>query len=538
MNIVLVNLPAFTVSNNSNRFPSALGLLSIASLISLPDQVDLVSPKISSISYVKNPRKFYRKISHEILSHKPNLIGMTTRCDSFYHTVKIAMEIYKIAPQIPIILGGPQASICDIDILRTFPSITAIIRGEAEIAFPAYLSALKNRSFFENISNLTFRKEGKIIKTKDDVPIKNLDTIPMPMYSLLPKTVLKNPSFDIEVGRGCPYNCIFCSTNAFFHRYYRLKSPERIISELQYIQKLYPQKTVFSFQHDNLTAHKQMFLSLCKLLQTKKMHLTWRFSSRIDIVDTELLKIMKQAGCASIYFGIETGSPRMQKNIGKNLNLHNIRPTLAMCKKLGFHTTTSFIVGFPEETVEDVEQTLQLILDCLHYGATSIQLHLLSPLRGSSLYETWKNRLYYSNNFFSDMTGGATKNELQMIKKYPTLFSAYYRFPTPLISDYQFASMIAFGQVAAILPNTLYTFVKKYYYHSLYTFCSEIATVFEKKRIFDFTFSSPEEKSVFFIHLWIKELLKIIRKSSHSVLLEKIYNKELLQYAKSNLSIL
>ncbi|GAG79593.1 unnamed protein product, partial [marine sediment metagenome] len=154
----------------------------------------------------------------------------------------------------------------------------------------------------------------------------------------------------------------------------------------------------------------------------------WSCSARPDCVSDELLKEMKEAGCTDIFFGIESGSDRIQKKIKKNLKLPDIYKVTETCSKLGIRMVASFMAGFPGETREDLNDTIKAILEISARGAKP-QMSLLSFLADTPLHKTCKDQLKYDGKYSDFSAYIYSKEEQKMIRNNSTLFSSFYFLP-------------------------------------------------------------------------------------------------------------
>lgn len=153
-----------------------------------------------------------------------------TICSTYPLTLRIAERVRRARPRVPIVFGGPQASAVDIATLQRFPQVDFILRYEAEESLPALLNALQAGRAVEGVAGLTYRRSGDVVRTPSSPVIDDLDRLPIPAYHRYP--YLKQARFiPLELGRGCPYACTFCSTNDFFRRNFRLKTPRLIVEQ-------------------------------------------------------------------------------------------------------------------------------------------------------------------------------------------------------------------------------------------------------------------------------------------------------------------
>ena len=253
--------------------------------------------------------------------------------------------------------GGPQASVVDLQTLAAFPFVDLILRGEAEESFPLLLDELANWRRMDRVPGLTYRTEGQPRRNPNADVIRDLDSLPSPAYHLTGE--LQGASrAALEMGRGCPFACTFCSTNDFFRRNFRLRSPDRILHDMRSFAEVYGLSD-FDLIHDMFTVDKRRVVAFCDAMIASGERFTWACSARSDCIDEPLLELMARAGCVGIFFGIETGSARMQTVIDKRLDISRAKEIIDAVEELRIGSTVSLIAGFPEETREDLEQTVR-----------------------------------------------------------------------------------------------------------------------------------------------------------------------------------
>ena len=235
----------------------------------------------------------------------------------------------------------------------------------------------------------------------------------------------------VEAGRGCPFACTFCSTSSFFQRDYRLKSPDRIVREMDLLHARYG-TTEFKLDHDLFTVNRRKVLAFCEAVEERGYR--WRVSARTDCVDVELLEKMALAGCIGLYFGIETGSKRMQRIADKRLKLDGIDGILDVAENFGIETTVSFITGYPEELGGDQDETLDLLGRCFRrpQNACTPQLHILLPEPGTPMFgKHGKNLAYdgYVTKFNARLFGDTDRTQ---VLTHPELYSTYHYYPASM----------------------------------------------------------------------------------------------------------
>ncbi len=164
---------------------------------------------------------------------------------------------------------------------------------------------------------------------------------------------------------------------------------------------------------------------------------SWRVSARVDRMDKELLALMCQAGCHEMFFGIESGSAEIQKSIHKNLDVGEIVPMLAYAQHVGIKPTASFIVGFPDETLENIRETKNMAVELVKRGVKDVQFHMLVPLPGSPLGKTFENQFVF-DEALAKMPGPMWQaSDWDLIRRYPAIFASFYSFPLQHVTPLQ-----------------------------------------------------------------------------------------------------
>jgi radical SAM superfamily enzyme YgiQ (UPF0313 family) len=370
-----------------------------------------------------------------------DFFGFSTVCSSYPLTLRIAAEVKRAHPNSVVALGGPQASVVDVATLRAFPAIDLVVRGEAELMLPELMDALtRGRSLSSCvIPGITFRRDadGEIVRNPDGPLVMDLDALPFPAFHLFPDIRFCH-HFPLELGRGCPFSCSFCSTNDFFRRRFRLKSPARMLEDMRRVKTTYGMDS-FELVHDMFTVDRKRVVAFCEALIESREKFTWGCSARTDCIDEELIALMASAGCRGVFFGIETGSGRMQKIIDKGLELNDSAERVRSCDKFKISTAVSLMAGFPEETMHDLRATAAFFVDSLRYDHADPQLSILSPLAGTPIQQQHKDSLLLSDSAGEMSYRGWPQEspDHALIAGHPEIFSSFYSVPTPAL-DHDF----------------------------------------------------------------------------------------------------
>jgi radical SAM superfamily enzyme YgiQ (UPF0313 family) len=412
-----------------------LGVLSLAAVLEhqglRPEIVDL-----NRLYYdfrcknEKNENDFSRFAASHFCEHQYDFIGFSSVCSSYPITLRVACEVKRQHPDSVVAFGGPQASATDVATLEAYAPIDLVVRGEAEQTLPQLLDALAQGHPLDNVPGITFRHDGKIARTPDGGGITDLDSLPFPAFHLVPD-MEKCRFMPLELGRGCPFACTFCSTNDFFRRRFRLKSPARMLEEMRWVKATYGIDT-FELVHDMFTVDRKRVVAFCEALLAAPDKFTWGCSARTDCIDEELINLMASAGCRGVFFGIETGSARMQKIIDKGLDMADSRARVRSCSKAKIKTAVSLIVGFPEETKQDLRDTIAFFADSLRSDHADPQLVILAPLAGTPVHKQHKDELFLEDAD-SDMSyrgWDQGPEEKKMIAEHPDIFPNFYSIPT------------------------------------------------------------------------------------------------------------
>lgn len=380
-----------------------------------------------------------------LASFAPRIAGFYTICNSFITVVELAGRLHERCPETRIVFGGPHASVTAEACLNAFPYLDAVCRGESEHTFLPFVTALLEGKDLSGISGVSFRGPEGIIETPAAPLLREEELGRYTVYERLPEHGNIIQDISLEGGRGCPYSCTFCSTSSFWERHFRIKPVDTLIAEMDRFHELY-QTTKFSIQHDIFTARRSHLEEFCRKLTEKGSPYIWRCSSRVDVLGEEIIPVMYRAGCRDIYLGVETGSPRMQKILKKNLKLDEACMRVSELVRTGIHTTVSFIYGFSEETEEDLRQTLQLMEKMYLLGCRNVQLHRFFPLPRTEEAEKVKERLYFDENDVDlSIYNRLVINEegKQLIRDYPELFMQYYTFDSYNRKTYPFIEGVA-----------------------------------------------------------------------------------------------
>lgn len=304
-------------------------------------------------------------VKQEVQRLQPEIVGITCGSVTFRRSVEMAKIIKEVCPSCKVVVGGWHASYLPDTALEN-PEIDYAVMGEGEGPMIELATKLKKGASEREIAEtagLACRFEGKIVKNPPKV-IEDLDTIPYPARHLLPMNIYDRqigylsvkPVDVVNVVRGCPYDCYYCETKKLWGDKCRAFSPQRLVEELEHMVKTYGSKGIY-FISDNFTINKKHTFELCRLIKERKLDLQWACDTRVDLLSRDLLREMRSAGCRTIFFGVQSGSPEILKKLNINVTLEKTMETFKLCKEEDIHIACSFMLGIPGETLADMEAT-------------------------------------------------------------------------------------------------------------------------------------------------------------------------------------
>ena len=412
-------------------------------------------------------------LARYIVGKKPKVVGFYTFCSTFVFAVQIAAHVRDMEANIKIVFGGPHASVCAEGCLEAFPFLDVVCVGESELSVKPLMDALIYGGDLELVNGVAYRTDCKVgtnCKINADgasstdgagnasisdvtggtdgairinSPAELIDEEELSAYTVFdytPFTPEQIKTAYLEGGRGCPFKCTFCTTSTFWGRKFRLKPIDALLAEMDKLYGLYGIKN-FAILHDHFTLDRNRIAGFCHSLIESGRDYGWSCSARLDSLDDDLLCLLKESGCHSIYLGIETGSGRMQRIIKKNLRLSDALEIFRQIHELGIAAMVSFIFGFPEEMEEDFLDTLSMIESVFLIGFRSFQLHPYNALPQTEETRKIIDRLYFdrnaaidhlffNKNLFSDKS-------IRLIEQYPDLFAQHYTFDSNVGQKYQ-----------------------------------------------------------------------------------------------------
>ncbi len=327
------------------------------------------------------------KLEAQLTEFQPDAVGAGSVTMNFYDAQRILRDVKSINPEILTMMGGPHVSFTVEETLRTFAEIDVVFIGEADDTIVEFAPLLKQKNQWRTIPGIAFREDGDIINTGRRNFIMDVDRIPLPARHLLPISRYRAFGYPVSMitGRGCPHGCIFCLGRKMVGSKVRRRSSGMVLDEMEQI---------LAFGFDRINIADDLFASdtgrvkeICNGIKERNLKFAWSAFARVDTVNQEMFDAMVDAGCDSISFGMESGSPEMLKRVRKGIKLEQSVNAVKMCKQSGMMPHASFMVGLPGETKDTLRETDDFArsLDIL-FG-----YHYLAPFPGTTLCEKANN---------------------------------------------------------------------------------------------------------------------------------------------------
>ena len=433
MNVLLISPPTISaVKSVVGTTGPPLGLAYLASMIREEHDVRIVDSLAEEFAY--------KDVEKVIKRYDPDVIGITSTTSMIPDAYIVAKMAKRINENVKVVMGGPHVTFVPKRTFEECPYVDFIVRGEGEITFRELVDALEKNKDPSNILGLSINLGDKVKNNPPRPLIKDVDTIPMPSYDLLPieKYQVNGVRFGtVMTSRGCPFNCAFCSSSLQFGKKWRGHSDSRVIEELKYLYEKYGIREI-EFLDDTFTLNRKRAIRIAERIRKGGLDISWSGSSRVDIFTDDLAQAMKKGGCHTIFFGIESGSQKTLDFIGKGITPEQSISAVKKAKRHEISALGAFVIGFPEETREDIEKTIKL---SKKVGVDFAQFTIATPYPGTRL---WKYALAKKLILTFDWRKYTTLDPVmklknftaqQITKLFQKAYISFYLRPLYLIKD-------------------------------------------------------------------------------------------------------
>jgi len=404
-NEVLADNPAFI--DEERGFNPPLGLLYLAGYLK-KKRVHNVFGLDAQVEQLNYDNEFEQRVKNV----NPDVVGITSMTFTLIDVLKTIDLVKRVEKElnkkIIIVLGGPHVHLFPEETIN-LKGVDYLIKGEGEEPFFNLLEALEDRGELSEINGLVFKKDNVIINNPVNALIDNLDELPFPDRKLLPikkySSILSSNKIvtTMFTSRGCPFQCSFCD-RPHLGKKFRARTANNIVDEMEECLKLGIEEILV--YDDTFTVDRQRTLDVCNEIIERKLKFVWDIRARVDTVDIEVLKKLKQAGCVRIHFGVEAGTKKILKVLNKGIDLNQVEIAFKEAKKVGIERLGYFMIGSPEETEEDIYKTIEF---AKKIDPDYVSITILTPYPATEIYQKALDQKVIKSDYWKEFARNPKK---------------------------------------------------------------------------------------------------------------------------------
>jgi radical SAM superfamily enzyme YgiQ (UPF0313 family) len=316
------------------------------------------------------------------------VIGLSCMANLLPFTILAMRALREEFPDRKLVLGGVGSKAVEEKLLRRFPWIDVICRGEGERTGPDLIRALRRGGDLAAVEGISFRSGDRIVHTPDRPRIEELDAIPLPAFEKV--DLSRYAGYGMMTSRGCPYPCTFCSVAPVWNLESYSRSPRNIVEEMEYLHRA-AGVDLFLFQDEFFVSGKRHVMEFCRELVARRLDVQWKAFGRVNLVDEEMMRAMAECGCVELRFGIESGSDRVLQRIKKGFTAAQALDVVPAAVGIFRRVDTFYVWGFPFETMDDFQQSLFQMVSFRMMGARILP-SLLSLLPQTEIHQEYAGR--------------------------------------------------------------------------------------------------------------------------------------------------
>ncbi|WP_086637382.1 B12-binding domain-containing radical SAM protein [Methanonatronarchaeum thermophilum] len=453
--VLLINPPDFKSKYKKyfNIRAPPLGIAYIASVLDENDiDVVLMDCAAEDIGYDEMARK--------VGELDPFLVGVTSTTPLIPEALR-SIQVAKEASNAYTVLGGPHPTFMHEDILNQNESVDFVVKGEGEYTVLDLYQTLREEGDLSNVEGIVFRSEGRVVENEDRALIEDLDSLPYPARHLLPtdKYVVFDDRMSITTmvcSRGCPMQCSFCASSALHGKAIRKRSPTDVVDEMEHVKETLDVSTI-AFMDDTFTLLPDWVREFCRELKDRDIDIGWGCTARVDKIDRDMIELMRDAGCHTIFIGVESGNQEILDRVKKGTQTSQVKKIFETANDVGMRTVASLAIGLPGETRETVNRSIQFVKDIkANYALFSIA----TPYPGTEFYNNMKDigkikGEWGDYDLFSPVveTTTLTLEEIHSLQK--QAFKEFYLRPTYIMKNLVKEGVPFFKVMSAILKQSM-----------------------------------------------------------------------------------
>ncbi len=357
-------------------------------------------------------------ISAYLKDIRPDYVGISILFSNLASSAHTIASLSKRAfPDVPVIIGGNHVNAKAEEMMAENPAVDFAMIRECDFTFADLIDRLQSGGGFRDVPGIVYREGGRIIRNRTTTMVSRMDDLPFPARHLINmdkyfnigkfhNPFSRHPRVaNVMCSRGCPEHCTFCTTPTMWGSSIRWRSPQNVADEIKLCIDAYGVGEI-QFEDDTLTLNRKKLLELCDLIEP--LNIKWNTVNGIKVnyhsgdaeVQEHMFRRMAEAGCYQVCLAIESGNQSLLDNlVQKNLDLAVVPQTITAAKKAGIQVHSFFMVGFPGETIEDMEATVDY---AMNLDLDSYSLSLYNPLPGTPLFDYARNNGFLVDDFRED----------------------------------------------------------------------------------------------------------------------------------------
>jgi len=401
-----------------------------------------ITPQLFEKDILPTLKPYIETWAEEILSYNPQLVGFSLFMSSTNASVILAQYLKKLKPELIILGGGPEATRLKrviLDKIEVFAPLNKkiadqnyfdfLVEGEGEKTLLEILFLIKQGRDFHSVEGILYNRDGKVIANTPRKLIDNLDILAYPDYEDFELGSYTRRTLPIVTSRGCINRCTFCADSPLW-KIYRYRSAQSVLEEIKFLIKKYHIRD-FEIVDSTFNGDIHRLEEICNLIIESNLDIRWSAKATLrKEMNTELLQKMKKAGCTSLGYGVESGSPRVLQDMRKNTDLNEIKRIIKDTYKAGIQANCFFIIGYPTETEGDFQLTLNFIQENAEF------IHHFQQVTGCHIEEDSylglnlsKYGIIFEENGWhsSESTPEIRINRLQRFKEFARKLHKHYR---------------------------------------------------------------------------------------------------------------
>ena len=341
---------------------------------------------------------FMQRLLTDIKRIKPKFIGFSIFTVDYFFTMEICKYLKDEKVEAKIILGNVHTSLFPDDVVYPGSPVDFGVIGEGEATMLELLKTNSEGGDLTKVPGLMFVKDGQVLKTGSrpalditNLPLTPFEKVDMKYYLRPRRRLIRNIPFsgvDVFTGRGCPYFCSFCAANNLFDaqgikKGVRYSALDTAFKNIDRLVKEYKVDAIYVLD-DTFTVSKPRVMEFCERI--KPYNLKWGAETRVNLVNDKILKVMRDAGCIQLDFGVETGADELLKEMSKGITTEAIKKCFALCHENGIRAFANMMVNMPEETEAHIEETEAMLSEI---KPTVINVSIMKPYPATPIYDRY-----------------------------------------------------------------------------------------------------------------------------------------------------